>query len=229
MKKNYEMSFKDKYNNLQIGYIEIQLEEKTKGLVFTASGSFKEKNTNGRMVDSMGGQCLDHIKEAIGDTDKTFNIIYDMWIKYHLNDMKADCEHQRADKEFQEQKNKKIICYKWLHLKPELQKEKDELTKKIKKELSENGKINLSQREKIIHNLKDCIYNHIGDYDEYIYQHKPEDVEYKDANWIDWNKHTDGLLLKKCPVCGYKYGSSWLYMPIEENDLIIIKDLLKSL
>lgn len=229
MKKNYKMRFKDKYNKLQVGCITIKLEEKPKGLVFTASGNFKERRANGGMVEGMGGQCLDSIKEAIGDTDKIFNIIYDMWKKYHLNDMNPDCEHQRTDKEFQEQKNKKIICYKWLHLKPELQKEKEDLAKKIKKELSENGKINLNQREKYIYNLKKCLYNHIGEYDTQIYQHKKEDVEYKTANWVDWNTHEDGLLLKPCPVCGYKYGSTWLYMPIEKNDLVIIKDLLKSL
>jgi hypothetical protein len=30
-----------------------------------------------------------------------------------------------------------------------------------------------------------------------------------------------------CPVCGYKFGTAWLYAPIPEEDLALIRELLK--
>lgn len=228
MEKLYNMQFVDNNGTAYKGYVEMSLKYKEADKpVFSASGYFKEKY-NGRWVDSFGGQCLDSVKEIMGDTDETFNIIYGMWKKYHLNDMKPDCEHQRSDEVFQAKKSEKIIVYKWLHLNKDIASKKREVKEFIKNELSEHGKVELNESQKFLYNLKDCIYNHIGEYDTTLYNHKKEDIEYKTLNWIRPDEHPDGLLTKACPVCGYKYGSSWVYMPIDAHDLIIIKGLLEG-
>jgi len=33
--------------------------------------------------------------------------------------------------------------------------------------------------------------------------------ETKSTNWLTEKEHPEGVLLKPCPVCGYKYGSAW--------------------
>ena len=35
--------------------------------------------------------------------------------------------------------------------------------------------------------------------------------------WLHETKHEEGILCKPCPVCGYKYGDAWNYMPIPKE------------
>ena len=35
-------------------------------------------------------------------------------------------------------------------------------------------------------------------------------TEVKTLGWLKPDEHPDGILCKPCPVCGYKYGTSWL-------------------
>lgn len=89
MKKVFEFGKIDLNNigkKVNLVTIEIKLINKeNKGFCFSASGNV----WNARHTDiEMGGQCLDEIKKLIPHND-TFNFIFDMWNKYHLNDMNA--------------------------------------------------------------------------------------------------------------------------------------------
>ena len=53
-------------------------------------------------------------------------------------------------------------------------------------------------------------------------------TETKTLGWLKQTEHPDGLLCRPCPVCGYKYGTEWRYMPIPEEDEKIILKLLKT-
>lgn len=46
------------------------------------------------------------------------------------------------------------------------------------------------------------------------------DGEEKITNWLTQEEHPEGVLSKPCPVCGYKYGSAWLFeeVPAEVID-----------
>jgi hypothetical protein len=37
------------------------------------------------------------------------------------------------------------------------------------------------------------------------------------AVWVKWDEHVDGLLMRPCYVCGYEYGSQWLYEPLPDG------------
>lgn len=71
--------------------------------LFTASGEI----WNARGTDCVcGGQCLDEIKEYV--SDPTFLKIYDLWKKYHLNNIKAGTPAQeKAVHEYFEKNNKR--------------------------------------------------------------------------------------------------------------------------
>lgn len=53
-------------------------------------------------------------------------------------------------------------------------------------------------------------------------------TETKALGWLKESEHPDGLLAKACPVCGYKYGTSWVYFPIPAEDEKIIYNLLET-
>lgn len=48
------------------------------------------------------------------------------------------------------------------------------------------------------------------------------------AIWEREEEHPRGLLCKPCPVCGYKYGSAWLFEEIEEADLRRIEEIISG-
>lgn len=68
----------------------------------------------------------------------------EVWKRWHLNDLRAGCEHQRAENWGEDR-------------------------------VSELGKLS-------------C--------------------------WVYPQEHPKGVLMKHCPVCGYQYGSAWLYEAI---------------
>lgn len=42
-----------------------------------------------------------------------------------------------------------------------------------------------------------------------------------------WTKEEKAKMIgKPCPVCGYKYGTSWVYQEIPESDLLRIKEII---
>ena len=53
-------------------------------------------------------------------------------------------------------------------------------------------------------------------------------TEEKPLGWLTEEEHPKGILSKKCPACGYRYGSKWNYMAIPEIDEKIIKQLLSK-
>lgn len=88
--------------------VEVELRESEtnyghKYYAFSASGEIWNARGTGCVV---GGQCLDEIKEHVNDP--TFLKIYDMWKKYHLNDLKAGTPAQeKAVHDYLEKNNKR--------------------------------------------------------------------------------------------------------------------------
>lgn len=50
------------------------------------------------------------------------------------------------------------------------------------------------------------------------------DGKTKSRGWLYEVEHESGLLCKPCPVCGYKCGSEWKYMPIPADIIEEIKN-----
>ena len=46
--------------------------------------------------------------------------------------------------------------------------------------------------------------------------------------WVHPEEHPGGLLTKKCPTCGYPYGSSWLFEPLPGYVVARIKALFDA-
>ena len=156
-----KVAYNEQKNKSNLVTLKVTLEivgDKTK---FSASGNI----WNSTKTDIyMGGQCIDDIynqfKREI-ENRKTYESIMTLWEKWHLNDLKAGCIHQRAEK--------------W----------EDVLLDESKPKTQDNM-----------------------------------------ASWTYPKDNPKGLLTKKCKKCGYKYGSAWLYEPIDKVDLSLICRLL---
>ena len=176
------------------------------------------------------GQNLDIIPEFIKTVKDKRNIkklqtIYEIWKQYHLNDMHADCEHAINEKEL-----KNITIYEYSF-------KGDFFKFKNKVNLIQKNKI-LSENIKINNKLKQILTYGYSFESEFKPSHFPKvikkfyklsDLKTKNTNGISYNTQLtpSGILCKPCPICEYKYGTSWNYRPIPSDILQQIKKLCK--
>lgn len=49
--------------------------------------------------------------------------------------------------------------------------------------------------------------------------------ETRTSGWLYPSEHPDGVLMKPCPVCGYKYGLSWLKEDVPDGIIKFLESL----
>lgn len=157
-------------------FVTFRLERTNRGLAFAASGEvWNHINTD----IILGGQCFEELSKLCSDVKgyALFQRIKKVWERYHLNDMRGGCEHQRAAK--------------W-----------------------EDRRIPVAE-------LPDSTAGRDKRGIVAIHVYPPEA---KGQDFVSDSKiHEKGLLTKPCPVCGYKYGTAWLYEPLPEE---VVKEIL---
>lgn len=147
----------------------------------------------------------DQIRFAPGwNAERWFDLL-EIWHDWHLNDMRAGCEHQR---EWNTKKEITVTDYKWSKRFHDCQKQ------------AADGKMSPEDYENW-HNIVTKVFDAtIGlNHPRYPFPNVRELIdegwiekgktETKTAGWVNHNEHPEGLLSKPCPVCGYKYGSEW--------------------
>ncbi len=213
MQKNFNF-LKDDYKIKII----VELKGTDECPVFSASGEIKKG-----LRFEKAGQCLEDVREILKD-NKKFNIIFELWKKYHLNDMHPECEHQRA-LGWTDLASKKINIYKYC-LNTETIIKQNEIEKNLLKRLKSGKNIKATKKEQSILNL-DFFKTSTKEFKNNKF-YKLDKIEEKTASWVYETEHPAGLLCKPCPVCGYKYGTAWQYKKIDDKDLKIIKNLLTA-
>ncbi len=202
--------------------VEIEYTEKNEQKAFTASGNiWNAKHTN----ILTGGQCLDEIAKYI--TDPTFCEILRLWRLYHLNDMRPECEHQRAAG-WDEQAKKKVILYTFKMTSAAISAQREVKDKVLN--AARNGSTYIpTEAERQILALKYSITIPENCPPADMTQfYMPDKTEEKICGWIEETEHPEGILCKPCPVCGYRYGTEWKYLSIPAEDEQIIYKLLKG-
>lgn len=138
------------------------------------------------------------------DAEKWFDLL-EIWHDWHLNDMRAGCEHQ---KEWDTRKEVALTYYTWSSKFHEWRR------------AAESGKLVIDQYEKfqaiaprveavtigrnaVKYPSQEVLELLDGEWIE------AEKTEVKAAGWVTFTEHPEGLLNKPCSVCGYKYGSEW--------------------
>lgn len=182
--------------------VEVTLQENDNKPVFTASAS---------CGTVMCGQCLDEIWEECQDQlkfKKLYKEIMELWQKYHLNDTNAWCEHQNYGEDIQQ-----IVVH---HL---YGNEEWERLNKVR-ELPDR---HLEVTDEGMKNVPIALY----DFSTSTY-FPANETKYAGHVSYDATYRPDGMLGVECPECGAKYGHGWYYMPIPENDLNRIKEIIEG-
>lgn len=181
-----------------------------------------------------GGQCLDTIAPYINDP--VYSEILRLWKSYHLNDMHPECEHQAA-LGWREKAREEVTLYHW-KLTSAAMDEKRKAERTAMRALKNGLAIAPSKKQVFFANLPYTITTHENNIpgsnaryyepQKRLYPGAMGHTETKLLGWLQETDHPDGILCKPCPVCGYRYGSSWIYFPIPEQDEKIILNLLKT-
>lgn len=178
-----------------------------------------------------GGQCLDSIAPYMKN-NPVFMEILRLWKLYHLNDMHPECEHQAADG-WREKAGEKVTLYHW-RLTREAQDEQKAAEKAALSALRAGETFTPSERQAFFACLPYSLTTHTETAPEHyepkksLYAGDKGHTEIKALGWLREDEHPEGILSKPCPVCGYKYGSSWVYFPIPADDEAIIYTLLEN-
>lgn len=196
-------------------YVTIEYREKDGKKVFTASG---------RIGARCGGQCLDTIAKYINNP--TFNEIFRLWKLYHLNDMHPECEHQAAAG-WRETAKESVPLYTFT-MTTDAIREQNSIKNAVLQAAINGESLRLSKNKRLVLALDYSITSHT----ETLPQpsapyYKLKSTEIKSLGWLSESEHPRGILSRPCPVCGYKYGTSWVYFPIPEEDEQKIYNLLR--
>lgn len=225
MKKRFDFGKIDYYgrgSRRNAVTVDIEYTEKDGKKVFTASGMIWNSTRSDCIC---GGQCLDTIAQYI--KNPTFKQIFRLWNLYHLNDMHPECEHQAAAG-WREKAAEKVTLYKFT-LTPETMTQARKLEEAAIEAAKQGKPFTTTPQERTILNLKYFYDSHSETLPETIAQYyKLKSTETKSLGWLRESEHPDGILRKPCPVCGYAYGSKWVYFPIPEEDEKIIYKLLEE-
>ena len=177
-------------------------------------GPMKNGNCKGS-----AGQCIDSIRTGepgTGWNDEMLQKFCDIWDEWHLNDMRGYCQHMK-ELGWLEQLQEKVKITKWDVKREVRDKARDAEKRAI--ECLKNGETFVPTNEETMYaNVGYGVTTYNGELPEHpeFYEFKERDilgssnVEYKTRGWIRCTEHELGMLGKKCPVCEYKYGSSWL-------------------
>jgi hypothetical protein len=146
----------------------------------------------------------------------------EVWDHWHLNDMRAGCEHQRAEDWGNEELE--VVTY---GLTSEAHKLRREALDESAAAARDGRVANLTETGKAL--LSD---------DWFKDRHSPPDAdsplsgcyevkrrEKKRANWVNQAEHPRGVLSKPCPVCGYKFGTKWLREEVPQEVIEFLQSL----
>jgi len=154
------------------------------------------------------------LKLAAGWDLVTFQKFLEVWDKWHLNDMRAACEHQRAAG-WQEIARERVKIYTWT-LKPEYIDQQKALEAEAVERMTSTGravetfKAEEARIVKLPYSIKTTAPELAGWDLKYYQPARSGHIEEKARGWLSVDEDERGILSKPCEVCGYKYGSSWL-------------------
>ena len=145
-----------------------------------------------------------------------------IWHEWHLNDMKPGCEHQRRDWD-----TSKELCIVTYRLTDEVLKEQNHIKAEAMKGLENVGQVKLTEHDQRIlalpWEMKRPVESALSVDLVKVYNEKSRET--KTAGWVYETDHPGGLLSKPCPVCGYKYGTSWLKVELPQDVIDFINAL----
>ena len=175
------------------------------------------------------GQCVDEIRagEPVNEwTQEMLEKLCDIWDEWHLNDMRPYCEHQKQ-LGWNKLASKPVTLYHYRMTREASKKQKE--AEKAALSALKNGETFVPTQEQV--KFASMEYSLVlpteieGELAEFYEPKKPlwagdqGPTEIKTLGWLRKTEHPDGILCKPCPVCGYKYRTSWLKEEVPKDVL----------
>lgn len=145
--------------------------------------------------------------------DRVERLLY-IWHRWHLNDMRAGCEHQREWDTTRPLELQKLTWGPAFH----------EMRRKV-----EQGEATDAEYRDYAVRIRPLVESltlglippkHPATWGSRGEAALAEELvkiandQRKAASWVYPEEHPDGLLMKPCSTCGYRYGSKWLFEPV---------------
>lgn len=182
--------------------------------------------SNGNAKGSCG-QCTDEIRKGEpvdGWTKEMLDKLCEIWDRWHLNDMRPYCEHQR-EIGWDELAVKKVTLYNYRLTTESMNRKKD--AEKAALDALREGRTFIPTEEQTTYAAMPYsvkTYEELtGEAAERYEPKKPLFIgdegatETKMLGWLSQEEHPEGILGKACPICGYKYGTSWKKEEVPEE------------
>ena len=145
-----------------------------------------------------------------------------IWVKWHLNDMRPYCEHQK-ELGWEDEASQNVTIYHY-QLTDEARKKKEEAEKAALEALKKGAPFTPSKEQTMYATLPFNIKSIGKELNSVHYKPKTPlytgdkgTTEIQTRGWIRYDEDPIGILCKPCPVCGYKYGTSWLREEVPQD------------
>ena len=127
-----------------------------------------------------------------------------LWDRWHLNNMRAGCEHQRG--EGWEREQVQIVTYR---LQSAILRQQNVLKRDNEERLASGETVTPTEDDMILLSLPFEGTAPVGFELPFPELYNVQNTETKWTNGLKPSEHPKGILTKACPECGYKYGSAW--------------------
>lgn len=138
----------------------------------------------------------------------------DIWDRWHLNDARPYCSHQRQLR-WDKLATKEVTLYHYTKTVDAIRKQNAAKEAAIKALVE--GKTFIPTEEQTFYAALPYEVTKPEEWQDENYQPRKRlyagdkgATEIQKLGWLRPSEHPDGILSKPCPVCGYKYGTSWL-------------------
>lgn len=150
--------------------------------------------------------------------------LLDIWEKWHLNDMRAYCEHQEA-LGWADLARKEVTFFHYT-MESETCKIQEILKRSILFGVASGDPYPCTPAETRLLALDYSITLPFGTPPPAEYEPaRTNPTETKTLGWLRPNEHPDGILTKPCPVCGYEYGTKWLKQDLPAEVMTFLESL----
>lgn len=229
MKKVINPCMCEVYGGKARGFVKIEYENDRLSLCGVI-GPMRNGNAKGSC-----GQCTDEIRrgEPIeGWSREMLDKLCQIWERWHLNDMRAYCKHQK-ELGWDELAGKKVTLYNY-RLTREAQNKKKEAETAALTALREGRTFVPTSDQVEYAAMPYSIKTHEALSGEVTERYEPKKplwagdegaTEEKSLGWLKPEEHPDGLLCRPCPVCGYKYGTAWKKEEVPQDVIEFLMNL----
>lgn len=165
-----------------------------------------------------------NIKPAPGWNAEMLARFFNVWQKWHLNDMRPNCAHQVGP----DWTSKDVTIYHY-NLTREALSAKNAAEKCAVDAPVKGETFTPTPTQTKLAALPYSISTYVGEIPEHYERTKQttysRPTETKRTGWLHANEHPEGFLAKRCPVCGYKYGTKWLREELPQDVIAFLQSL----